>query len=161
MKAGLISDTHSGRVNYIPRVIQDNFEGVDIIFHAGDIGDLSYLSKLGEIAQVEAVAGNVDSDVIGDIVGYHKVVNFAGKRIGLTHGHLGNSKTTVERVLKAFDGVDIIIFGHSHEPFFEEINGVYMINPGAVSRPRSKNRRPSIGLLEIINGEISFEIIYL
>src|SRR5687768_11958359 len=59
---GLISDTHMPeRCPVLPTALNDVFRGVDLILHAGDLGELSVLDRLGAIAPVVAVHGNDDT----------------------------------------------------------------------------------------------------
>ncbi len=53
---GVISDTN-GR---IPSGVPKAFKKIDLIIHAGDIGDETVLDKLSKIAPVVAVRGNMD-----------------------------------------------------------------------------------------------------
>jgi putative phosphoesterase len=53
---GVISDTH-GR---LPSGLSNAFKDVDLIIHAGDIGEETVLDKLSKIAPVAAVRGNMD-----------------------------------------------------------------------------------------------------
>src|SRR5262245_37369155 len=58
MHVGVVSDTH-GLLR--PQVI-DAFNGVDMILHAGDIGDPEVLESLTAVAPVFAVRGNNDKE---------------------------------------------------------------------------------------------------
>ncbi len=62
---------------------------------------------------------------------------------GLIHGS-GTLWGIAKRVRKQFSGVDIIIFGHSHEPYNHYIQEVLLVNPGQA--------RKSFGLLTIDDG---------
>ena len=53
---GVISDTHG----QLAPEVQKAFKNVDLIIHAGDIGDAMVLDKLSKIAPVMAVRGNMD-----------------------------------------------------------------------------------------------------
>ncbi|HEY2895776.1 MAG TPA: metallophosphoesterase family protein, partial [Gemmatimonadaceae bacterium] len=53
---GLISDTHG----LLRAGVHEAFAGVDLIFHAGDVGGDDILNELSLIAPVEAVYGNMD-----------------------------------------------------------------------------------------------------
>ena len=56
---GLLSDTHfHDRLFELPPHLAAIFAGVDLILHAGDVGDISVLDELGHIAPVVAVHGN-------------------------------------------------------------------------------------------------------
>ncbi|RZA06640.1 MAG: metallophosphoesterase, partial [Proteobacteria bacterium] len=53
---GIISDTHG----FFDSALPELFAGVDEILHAGDIGKGMVLEKLGAIAPVVAIRGNID-----------------------------------------------------------------------------------------------------
>ena len=55
-RIGLLSAPHA---YWDPRYAQ-YFEGVDEIWHAGDIGSLEVLENLQQVAPVRAVHGNID-----------------------------------------------------------------------------------------------------
>src|SRR3954468_6609214 len=73
---GLISDTH-GLLR--PEVL-DAFAGVDAILHAGDVGGATVLDRLGTIAPVDAVFGNVD-DVHDPALTGTRLATFGGVTI--------------------------------------------------------------------------------
>lgn len=161
MKIGVVSDTHMPRHGkQLPRALRRGLAGTDIIIHAGDWQTLDVYKQFRAFAPVEGVAGNVDGPDIADAFGYKKVLQLGGCRIGLVHGHLGRGRTTPERARNAFkDGnVDIIVFGHSHIPFDEHIDGIRLFNPGS---PTDKRRQPafSYGLITL-NEDISIEHIF-
>jgi putative phosphoesterase len=80
--------------------------------------------------------------------------------IGLTHGHLGAGRTTPQRARAAFDRVDAVVFGHSHQPLCERLDGVLLFNPGsAVDRRASPTC--SCGRLRISEDGLEGEIIRL
>lgn len=62
-------------------------------------------------------------------------------------------------VLDQFQGVDCIVFGHSHHPYIKVWNGVLLFNPGAVA-PTS-GLRPSVGILDVDERTIKGRIVYL
>ena len=87
---------------------------------------------------MEGVAGNVDDERIIERLGYKKLVEIEGKRIGMVHGH-GQGGTTPSRKEGFADTeVDCILFGHSHIPFKEHVQGC-RFNPGSAT---DKRRRP-------------------
>ena len=49
---------------------------------------------------------------------------------------------------REFDAVDVIVFGHSHYPTREIIDGVLMFNPGSPTDRRFTPRR-SFGIIEV------------
>ncbi len=75
-----------------------------------------------------------------------------GKRILLTHRSPSpiEPETPAEslRELAQLADADVIIFGHSHIPFFRQINGVWFINPGGTGRQDNGDTRASYAILQ-------------
>ena len=140
MKLGIISDTHGRTFEEIPAAIRKALADVDIIIHAGDFTQKPVLDGLRAMGQVIAVHGNMDSIELKENLPERHMFEASGKKIGLIHGS-GAPWGIAERVKKQFSGVDIIIFGHSHEPYNRYIQGVLLVNPG-----QAKN---SFGLMTI------------
>ena len=161
MKIGVLSDTHmSSPADSLPAEIIVTFrqEGVGLILHAGDLVDLSLLDVLGEIAEVRAVAGNMDPPDVRARLPIKRVEVVEGVRIGLVHGG-GPPQRLGERLLPVFEGDDIrvLVHGHSHQPRNEEYRGVLLFNPGCPFAGR-RAERGTFGLLTIANGTVSGEI---
>jgi len=160
MKIGVISDTHiPERCGEIPAAVINEFKKVDMVVHAGDLADLSVLQKLRELCpQVKAVAGNMDPEEVWDQLPEKLVFEVSGVTIGLIHGY-GPPDQLPKRLTEVFkkDKVDIIIFGHSHQPMNETIGGTLYFNPGS---PTDTVFAPycSYGIIEI-NGKIKADII--
>ncbi|WP_274362403.1 metallophosphoesterase family protein [Paenibacillus thermotolerans] len=151
MRVGVVSDTHMlSRARALPKALVDGLQGVDLIVHAGDFTDPSVVAMLEEIAPVEAVAGNNDGTDIIRRFGWRKVVELGGRRIGVVHGHDGPGRSTEWKAFHAFrdEKVDAIVFGHSHVPHYEWIDGVLLFNPGSPTDKR-RQARYSYGLMEL------------
>jgi putative phosphoesterase len=160
VKIGVLSDTHiPTRADRLPEVIFQLFKGVDLILHAGDIEDIGVIFELEEIAPVKAVIGNMDPYELQDNFPAKRIVRAEGVNIGLIHGW-GDPKGLPKRVLEAFSGenVQCIVFGHSHQPFNEEVQGILLFNPGS---PTDRIFAPynSVGILHITQNQIKGEII--
>jgi len=157
MKIGVLSDTHiPSLVQSLPPVIFDIFRGVELILHAGDIIELSVLDELRTIAPVEAVAGNMDDSEVIARLPQKKILALGRYRVGLIHGKF-KMDVQKEMIRKEFNLVDLIVYGHSHTPFWGKIDGVYFLNPGS---PTDKQHAPynSVALLEL-RDELHAEII--
>lgn len=158
MRVGVISDTHVPAIaRYLPAAVFEVFQGVDLILHAGDILEMSLLDELRTIAPVEAVAGNMDGSEVHLNLPYKKIIPLGKYNTGLIHGKY---KIEVQRELirKEFDDdIDLIIYGHSHTPFWGKVNGVYFLNPGS---PTDTRHAPynSVAILEV-GDELKAEII--
>lgn len=90
------------------------------------------------------------------------LVDLEGIKILMTHGspesiseHLG-ANTSEDRFAALADktNADIILFGHSHQPFTKTVNNMQFINPGSVGRLDDGDPRASYAVLEIDHGEI-------
>lgn len=156
-RIGVISDTHMREPNpalgsHLARV----WGQVDLVLHAGDLVNISVLDAI-EAPEVLAVAGNMDDYVVSQSLPTKLVVEVEGKRIGLIHGW-GAPIGLAGRVLKEFDKVDAIVFGHSHRPANTVKNGVLLFNPGSYGKGIMGSG--TVGLLTV-NGSITGEIIQL
>ena len=148
MKIGVISDTHVPRAaERLPGGLLRGLAGVDLILHAGDILEPSVLDELRAIAPVEAVRGNMDNHPALRDLPVRRVIVAAGRSIGLTHGS-GAPQGLAARVLRMFEGVDCVVFGHSHAAFNETINGVLLFNPGTPTDRRFSSSH-TYGIIEI------------
>jgi hypothetical protein len=159
MKIGVISDTHVPTItNSLPPAVFEIFKDVDLILHAGDIVNLSLIEELRALAPVEAVAGNMDDAETQLRLPHKKVLPLGKFTVGLTHGKY---KIDIQRemIRKEFDSVDLIVYGHSHNPFWGKIDGVYFLNPGSPTDTRYAPYK-SIAILHIAD-DLKAEIVRL
>jgi len=120
------------------------FSGVDAIVHAGDIGGDEILDALREIAPVTFVRGNND-----DASGYDVArVVIGGVRFLVTH-ILPRPSKPGKHVAKALarEPADVVVFGHSHLPHDERVDGVWYFNPASAG-PRRFDYPVSVGVIE-------------
>jgi len=139
-RIGIIADTH--RILH-PRVA-DVFANVDHIVHAGDVGGAHVLRELRKLAPVTYVLGNNDGAEGLDIV--RKTIG--GKKLLITH------ILPRPRKLRAYvaaslrkSPADIVVFGHSHLPHNEVIDGVRFFNPASAG-PRRFDYPTSVGIID-------------
>ena len=158
MNIGVISDTHS---NPIPKQVLEAFKKVDFIIHAGDFCDEEILKVLKGVKEVKGVWGNMDPAKLRKIFPAKQLIPCGKFKIGLYHGE-GPGLKILERVKQEFknDKVDAVVFGHSHQPFNEKIDGVLYFNPGS---PNDTISAPccSYGILEVNEKSIMGKIIKL
>jgi uncharacterized protein len=112
------------------------------------------------LAPLEAVAGNNDPPALVRRFGRRKVVTLDGVRIGLVHGD-GTRGTTIDRSVAAFaeEPVDVICFGHSHQPVCERRGRTWVVNPGSPTDKRSQPRY-SYAVLRIARGRVAPRIVF-
>ncbi len=85
-----------------------------------------------------------------------------GKRILLTHGSPASNEEHLTpdtpekrlRKLAQMAKADVIICGHSHQPFARQVDGVWFINTGSVGRPDDGDPRACYAILQISSEQI-------
>jgi len=161
MKIGVVGDTHLPRFGRrLPAALVDGLRGVELIVHVGDFTGPEVPRLFEAMAPLEAVAGNNDPPSLVERFGRRKVLAVDGVRLGLVHGD-GRRGTTVRRSLDAFgDGeVDIVCFGHSHQPICERRGALWLLNPGSPTDKRTQPRY-SFGLLDIERGHARPRLVF-
>ena len=143
MRLGILADTHGA---LRPGVLEV-FAGVDLILHAGDVGDPDVLRQLELVAPVTAVYGNVDSGVLRARLPRVAQVTVDGFRFAVTHGDQFGFPSPRE-LKAAFPDADVIVFGHTHKPLIHAFEDYSMVlNPGSAGAHRS-DRLPSVAIVE-------------
>ena len=159
MKIGVISDTHvQTKKCELPAELMDTLKTCDLIIHAGDLVDLCVLEILKKSSKVEAVYGNMDSPRVRSALKDKRILKVEDKKICLMHGY-GSPDQLVGFLKKEFfkEKPDIIIFGHSHRPMNEYIDGILFFNPGSSTDTVFAPYR-SYGTIEIIKGKVDARI---
>lgn len=136
---GVISDTHlyARRGTELPAPVIDLFRraGVDLLIHLGDANTRDVLEHLAEVAPLLAVVGNNDDNELQFILPQTLRFSAGPFTFGAVHGHGGRSARDV--VKRRFAGkVDCALFGHSHKPLIERVDGTVLFNPGSATERR-------------------------
>jgi len=147
---GVISDTH-GLVR--PEAIEA-LKGVEMILHAGDVGNQQVLDTLNEIAPVVAVRGNNDKGEWARSLAEWEVVEVGNTSIYMLH----NLKEI--DISPAGAGFQVVVSGHSHQPSITEQRGVLYLNPGSAG-PRRFKLPVSVAHLEVMDQQVQARIIEL
>ncbi len=150
MRIGVVADTHCPEfLPELPAEVFERLRGVELILHAGDVGDEQTLRRLAEIAPVTAVRGDHDRR-LGELPA-RRVVEVGGRRVGLIHGNrsrlleepwtflatfaLGSWWPRGDQegwVRRRFGRVDAVVYGHTHAARAAIVDGALVFNPGAV-----------------------------
>jgi uncharacterized protein len=150
MLIGVISDTHG----LLRAEALAALAGSDHIIHAGDIGAPDILARLGEIAPVTAVRGNVDKAVWAKRVPETEVLEAGGVSIYVLH-----RREDLDLNPEAA-GFAAVVCGHSHVPKVERVGGILYFNPGSAG-PRRFRLPVSVGRLTVQDGRVNAEIVLL
>jgi putative phosphoesterase len=154
VKIGVISDTH----NFLDPRVLELFAGVDHILHGGDVGLPWLILKLEEIAPVTAVLGNTDDP--SHRYRLTETVELCDRKF-LVH-HIVNPRALDEALEKRIEreAPKVIVFGHTHKPFSEEVGGILFFNPGYAGKSRFGMER-SVAILHCDQKAIRPQYFYL
>jgi hypothetical protein len=155
MRIGIVSDNH-GDANHLSHALEIfSHHQVQAVIHCGDVGNIQCLRLLaGAAPNVYVVAGNTDRhvDELAEEAGMLGI-NFAweavqvpldgGKALVATHGH--DAKLLGELI--ADRQFHYVCHGHSHQIRDEQVNGVRVINPGALHRAKV----PTVAVLDTVS----------
>jgi hypothetical protein len=158
MKILVVSDTH-GETDRLFDVLKSVKGHISAVIHAGDYeGDAAEIVKKYPDLPVYAVCGNCD---YGKIMPPVKLIELGSKRIFITHGHRYDVNYSLMKLAYTAmqNEADIAVFGHTHIPLVEKYEGLTIVNPGSLSRPRggSKNSYAVIDIDD--NGKIDIKLV--
>ncbi|HEX2903247.1 MAG TPA: metallophosphoesterase family protein [Jatrophihabitans sp.] len=156
MRVAVLSDTHAPRFwKTMPATVAAWLAGVDQILHAGDVCTPDVLDELASIAPVRAVLGNNDGPAVatwGAGVPVRAEFELAGLPVAMVHDS-GPAAGRAARLRRMFPAAALVVFGHSHIPWDETVQGQRAFNPGS---PTDRRRQPvgTIGMLQIEAGRL-------
>ncbi len=145
---GILSDTHG----LLRREVEQALSGCQRILHAGDVGDGQVLTRLGRIAPVMAVRGNMDYGSWSNSLPIKEMVEIGGIFFYILHdlNQLDLDPSAA--------GIHMVVSGHTHQPKIFQKNGVIYLNPGSAGHRRF-NYPVSIARVRIENGATTPRII--
>lgn len=153
MRAIVLSDSHGDTASLERAITSVGEKNIDMIIHLGDIArDVDYLEMMCYPIKVVSVVGNNDFLRSGDC---ERVITFDNHKIFICHGHtLGVSYGTEKlEALARQKGCEAALFGHTHHAMLKKCDdGLIVLNPGSVSRPRGG--RASFAILETDEGKL-------
>lgn len=136
MKVVVFSDAH-GNKDAIKRLIEFHPDAEYII----SLGDSELKHSFLQDLEILAIKGNYPRD--GGFV-FERTLEVEGKKLFLTHGHKYGVSTNMRKLLaKGMEtDADLILYGHTHIPKFDNVAGIFYMNPGSLVSQRS-NVEPS------------------
>lgn len=139
MKLAILSDTH-GLLR--PEVLE-YLKGSDAIVHGGDINTRDIVDQLRSYAPLYIVRGNNDKDW-AESIPHDLTFSLGGVNFFMVH-----NKRDVPRDL---NGIDVVIYGHSHKFAQDKRDGVLWLNPGSCG-PRRFHQEITLAIMDIEDGK--------
>ncbi len=156
----VLSDSHGCDDNMLS-VIKKEMP-FDALFHLGDVEGSD--KRIRDMIPYPAYIVSGNCDYFTDLP-EALAVEVGGHRFLLTHGHhfgVNSGKYTLLSACAKENQCDTVVFGHIHRPVDDIDQGVRILNPGSISRPRQANRRCSYMVLGAEEGkEIEARVAYL
>lgn len=167
---GVLSDTHiPDRAKALKPWIIPLFRlhKVDAILHGGDVCIPEVIMELEKVAPVYAVRGNRDIWRLRHLP-RTQTLKVGDVKIGLAHGHghwwnylldkvytlsFGlNTDRNLHYVVRDFPDAQIVVYGHTHMPVNQWVEGKLCFNPGAACCWFKKAPFPTVGIIHILPG---------
>lgn len=147
IKMGIISDTHG----LLREEVKERLKDCTYIFHAGDVDRPEILDELRTMGFLYVVRGNNDGYWAQNL---RRSLNFSVGNVKFFMAH--------DRKDAAWELGDtqVVIFGHSHKYFCQEIDGRLWLNPGSCGRSRFGGE-VTMAVMTVENGSWEVEKIVL
>ena len=146
MRIVVTSDTHRNSRDFFS-IIERHEKNADLFINLGDSErEIEMLEIAMPKLNIKCVCGNCDWNSTAPI---EQIIEFNGKRVFFTHGHsyyVKHGYSEIQRRARELKA-DICLFGHTHIPYTETIDGIQYMNPGAVCDS-------SYGIIDVVPGGI-------
>lgn len=149
MKIMILSDSHAMSKSDLLKLLKAN--PVDYYIHCGDIF-IGYDNL--PLNNFYLVRGNNDYGNIPNEI----CPSFDNLKFFVTHGHLYDVDYNMDYLYQSAKEkkADVICYGHTHRPYYDEIDGTIIINPGSVSYPRGQYRFPTYCIFDTKEKKATF-----
>ena len=143
MKLAILSDTHG----LLRPEVAEKLKTADVILHGGDINKQSIVDELRRYAPLHMVRGNNDKEW-AQAIPHDLTLTLEGVTFAMVHN---------KKELPAdLEGVNVVVFGHSHKYVQEEKGGILWLNPGSCG-PRRFHQEITMMMAELEDGKIQVE----
>jgi len=126
----LLSDTHG----HLDPKIHKYINGVDEVWHAGDIGSTAVANEISKLKTLKGVYGNVDGHELRSQFPENQIFSCQGVKVLITHigGYPGRYNSRVKKLIDE-EKPQLYICGHSHilKVMKDRKNKLLHMNPGA------------------------------
>ncbi|NLV20696.1 MAG: metallophosphoesterase [Syntrophomonadaceae bacterium] len=157
MLIGVVADTHGDTDKICQHLKQWK---LDQLIFAGDYYRDG--KKIAQTLQINyyGVRGNCDRSEPS--ARDEEIVTVIDKRFYILHGHQYGVKQSMTRLhYRALElEADVVIYGHTHAAQLQQIDHIWMINPGSASRPRFDDRSSYV-LIEMDKNLFQPRLVYI
>ena len=156
MRIAVVSDSH-GDFFALEEVLLGQPSASLLLFLGDGAREFDDLCRKYPERRMLGVAGNCD---FASGLPSEGLIEEAGVRIFFTHGHALGVKHTLDPLWARARrlGARVALFGHTHEPVTMYDDGVYLMNPGSIARPRAGG--PSYGIIDITPAGIVTSVVH-
>ena len=138
-RLAIISDTHG----LLRPPVLERLREADAILHAGDVSSPDVLEELQDLGKdLYLVRGNNDW-LWGSRLPHTLTFTIEGVTFFLVHDQ--------RDVPRRLDGVDVVVYGHSHQYAQEERSGALWLNPGSCG-PRRLRQDITMAVMTVDGG---------
>lgn len=160
MKILVLSDSH-GDGDSVLKIVKKHYNEIEGLIFLGDgAEEIVELSYIYPDLPIYAVTGNNDRIQRGGRVSFplERVIEIAGRRIYLTHGHIADYRGVAEAVINRArsEGASIALHGHLHIPNQIDAGDVTLLSPGSIRYPRGGSQ-PSYMLISFANMQLNVQ----
>ena len=135
MRLLVISDSHKmGSV--VDRILSSESEAHEVFFLGDLVSDIEDLTYAYPEKNFHIVSGNCD---FFSRYPTSDIVKLKDMNIFMCHGHnLGvKGSTSALAVAARKAGCKVALYGHTHSPYIQYDDGLYIVNPGSVAQSRN------------------------
>ena len=149
MKVVILSDSHGFRARVFS-ILHREEDADSVIFLGDGLYEMEELELASPGLPLYMVRGNCDISLSTPA---DRLLSMQDRLIFCTHGNGYEVKLTLQGLKKAARqrGADVALFGHTHIPFYEYDDGLYLFNPGSVAA--SRTGRYTYGVMTLEKGE--------
>ena len=155
MRILVISDSH-GAGTPIELAIEAQPNAEYVLFLGDGVEQFEEVSGFYPAKKYLKVRGNCDYNLR---LRETDLLVIENHRIFFTHGHIYDVKNGLDNLKAAARArnADIVLFGHTHVALTDYEDGLYMMNPGSIAKPR--HGQPTYGIVDITNAGVVLNIV--
>ena len=129
-RIGILSDTHGT----FDEPLREFLQGIDEVWHAGDIGSLEVADRIAAFKPLRAVSGNIDDGITRRVYPLFQSFECEGVRVLMTHIG-GYPRRYDPRAVQRIQALrpQLFVCGHSHilKVVYDPVYEMLTVNPGA------------------------------